>query len=131
MQQTPPTISVRGAPIAALYNIAWNGKVYCYQSGRTLDVPKNVRPGVVAHVYAIRRAIETGRTEYDFMAGISQFKRKLALAYKPLVRVRAVRKSLVEYVRVLAEGMAGVTRVLRNRQRTKPSAAKAVGGQDN
>jgi len=112
-------VSVRGAPIAALYNIAWNGKIYCYQSGRTLDVPRNVRPGVIAHVYAIRRAIETGRSEYDFMAGTSQFKRKLALAYKPLVRVRAVRKSLIEYVRVFAESAAAATRTLRKRHRAR------------
>jgi CelD/BcsL family acetyltransferase involved in cellulose biosynthesis len=112
-------VSVRGAPIAALYNIAWNGKIYCYQSGRTLDVPRNVRPGVIAHVYAIRRAIETGKSEYDFMAGTSQFKRKLALAYKPLVRVRAVRKSLIEYVRVFAESLAATTRTLRKRPRAR------------
>jgi CelD/BcsL family acetyltransferase involved in cellulose biosynthesis len=112
-------LSVRGVPIAALYNISWNGKIYSYQSGRSLDVPKNIRPGAVAHVYAIRRAIESGKTEYDFLAGASLFKRKFALAYKPLVKVRAARRSLIEYVRVFAQGAVASSRVLRQRLRRR------------
>ena len=44
-----------GAPIAALYNFIWEGKVSFYQSGRKVDVPKNIRPGIVIHAYAILR----------------------------------------------------------------------------
>jgi CelD/BcsL family acetyltransferase involved in cellulose biosynthesis len=92
-------LSVRGEPVAALYNFSWNGTVYFYQSGRKLDVPDSVRPGIVAHVFAIRRAIEAGRREYDFLGGDSQYKRKLATARRPLLSVRAVRSPVLERAR--------------------------------
>jgi CelD/BcsL family acetyltransferase involved in cellulose biosynthesis len=92
-------LTVRQEPVAVLYNVTWNGKVYFYQSGRKLDVPKGVRPGIVLHAHAIRRAIESGRREYDFLAGTSQYKRKLATGLRPLVQVRAVRAPLRELAR--------------------------------
>jgi CelD/BcsL family acetyltransferase involved in cellulose biosynthesis len=96
-------LSVRGEPVAALYNVSWNGKVYFYQSGRKLDVPTSVRPGIVAHAFAIRRAIEAGRLEYDFLGGASQYKRKLATAARPLLSVRAVRSPVLEHARSALE----------------------------
>jgi CelD/BcsL family acetyltransferase involved in cellulose biosynthesis len=96
-------LSVRGEPVAALYNFSWNGKVYFYQSGRKLDVPAAVRPGIVAHVLAIRRAIDAGRREYDFLGGASQYKRKLATATRPLLSVRAVRSPALERARSALE----------------------------
>jgi CelD/BcsL family acetyltransferase involved in cellulose biosynthesis len=92
-------LTVRGRPVAASYNVAWNGKVHFYQGGRTLDVPKKVRPGIVLHAYAIRRAIESGKSEYDFLAGTSQYKLDLATNVRRLARLRAVRSRLREGVR--------------------------------
>lgn len=97
-------ISVHGEPLAALYNIVWNGKVHFYQSGRRLDVPKPIRPGIAIHALAIARAIEQGLSEYDFLAGASQYKTQLALGSRPLVRLRAVRSRLREQARSLLEG---------------------------
>jgi CelD/BcsL family acetyltransferase involved in cellulose biosynthesis len=96
-------LTVRGEPVAAFYNVVWQGKVYFYQSGRKLDVPESVRPGIVLHARAIRRAIERGRREYDFLAGSSQYKRKLATGIHPLVLVRAVRAPLREALRRAAD----------------------------
>src|SRR5690606_15003121 len=76
-------------PIAALYNVVWNDKVYFYQSGRAVDLPGHVRPAVAIHLYAIRRAIEAGRREYDFLAGMERFETRLSFAARPLVTVRA------------------------------------------
>jgi len=94
-------------PIAATYNVVFRNKIYFYQSGRRIDVPKAVRPGIAIHALAIRRAIESGRTEYDFLAGASRYKRDLALAVRPIVELRAVASTLraraVEAARVLAE----------------------------
>lgn len=42
-------LEVEGRPVAALYNIVWNNQVRFYQSGRIVDVPKKVRPGLVIH----------------------------------------------------------------------------------
>jgi CelD/BcsL family acetyltransferase involved in cellulose biosynthesis len=85
-------LTVRGEPVAALYNIVWNDKVYFYQSGRLPDLPRQVRAGLVLHALAIRRAIELGRREYDFLNGTSRYKQELALAGRPLgtLRVRRV-----------------------------------------
>ncbi len=59
-------LSARGEPIAALYNLMWNNKIYFYQCGRRVDLPKGLRPGTVIHAFAIRAAIAEGRHEYDF-----------------------------------------------------------------
>lgn len=108
---------VDGAPIAVTYNVVYRGKVYFYQSGRRMDVPKAVRPGIAMHALAIRRAIESGRMEYDFLAGVSRYKRELALATRPIVELRAVAPTLraraVETARILAERAIARIRVAR------------------
>jgi CelD/BcsL family acetyltransferase involved in cellulose biosynthesis len=107
-------LQARGEPLAALYNFVWNGKVYNYQSGRKVDLPRGLRPGIVLHARAIRAAIEAGRREYDFLAGGEQYKKQLALAARPLVQVRAARPCLAEAARRLAERGVACARTLRN-----------------
>ena len=118
-------ICAHGEPVAALYNVRWRGRVYCYQSGRKLDVPKAIRPGIVVHAHAIRRAIEGGMSEYDFLGGASQYKRKLAPTTRPLVRLRAVRRRLRETARMVAEGMTAAARVGRAMARERMVTASA------
>jgi CelD/BcsL family acetyltransferase involved in cellulose biosynthesis len=111
-------LTVRGDPIAIVYNIVWKDKVYFYQSGRKIDVPKGVRPGIVIHAHAIRRAIAAGRREYDFLGGASRYKVQLATAARPLLRVRAVRSPRLELTHSMAErGLDGARR-LRDHLRT-------------
>ena len=104
-------LTVRDEPIAAIYNILWNGKVYFYQSGRKIDLPSKIRPGLVMQAYALRRAIEAGRREYDFLGGAARYKLQLALASRPLVQFRAVRRALREQARRCAD--LGVSQILR------------------
>lgn len=118
-------ICARGEPVAALYNVRWRGKVYSYQCGRRLDVPREVRPGIVIHAHAIRRAIGAGMREYDFLGGASQYKRKLAPATRPLVRLRAVRRGLRETARQVVEGMAAAARRGRDLVRERVRARRA------
>lgn len=87
-------LSVKGEPVAVAYNIVWDNKVLFYQGGRTLDVPKGVRPGIVLHAHSIRAAIQAGRTEYDFLPGDSQYKMQLATASRPMMHLRAGRAPL-------------------------------------
>lgn len=119
-------LCVRGEPIAAAYNVIYGKKLHFYQSGRRVDVPKGVRPGIALHAMAIRRSIEAGRREYDFLAGASRYKRDLALATRPLVTLRAVAPSLraraVEVARSLAE--RAIARVRAARQRAPAVAAE-------
>jgi CelD/BcsL family acetyltransferase involved in cellulose biosynthesis len=104
-------LSAHGEPIAALYNLVWNGRVHFYQSGRKLEVPKQIRPGIVAHACAIRRAIALGRREYDFLAGTAQYKRQLATAERPIVAIRATRAPLREGARRLIDRLQTLRRV--------------------
>jgi CelD/BcsL family acetyltransferase involved in cellulose biosynthesis len=106
-------LCVRDEPIAALYNIIYDGNVYFYQSGRKTDVPKQIRPGLVMHAYMIRRAIELGRKSYDFLAGASRYKRDLSLASRPLVELRAARSSPLETLRRVVERSVVRARAVR------------------
>jgi CelD/BcsL family acetyltransferase involved in cellulose biosynthesis len=118
---------VRGEPIAVSYNIVFGNKVYFYQSGRRMDVPKSVRPGIAMHALSIQRSIEAGRREYDFLEGQSRYKRDLALGHRPLVTLRAVaphlRARTVEAARLLAERAIAHIRVVRARGAAAPRVA--------
>jgi CelD/BcsL family acetyltransferase involved in cellulose biosynthesis len=105
--------SVRGDPVAASYNLLWNGRVLVYQTGRKLDVPRGIRPGIVLHIHLIRAASEAGHREYDFLRGPAQYKSQLAPASRPLVQVRAARPSLLEHARSLLEAGIARTRPIR------------------
>jgi CelD/BcsL family acetyltransferase involved in cellulose biosynthesis len=102
-------LTVRGEPVACVYNIVFRGKVYFYQSGRKVDVPKHVKLGIAIHALVMQRSISDGRREYDFLNGISQYKMSLATATRPLVTLRAVaptvRGRAVDGARKLAEGL--------------------------
>jgi CelD/BcsL family acetyltransferase involved in cellulose biosynthesis len=88
-------LEVRGEPVAAAYNLVWGRRVQFYQSGRKMDVPRRVRPGLVLHALAIQQSITAGRTEYDFMGGAVRYKAELATASRPLVSIRATRGMLL------------------------------------
>ncbi len=120
-------LCVRGEPVAAFYNLIWGGKVYFYQGGRQVDVPAGVRPGIVLHALAIRRAIAAGRREYDFLAGPSRYKTQLALASRPLVDLRAARPSLRERARRLAETGIARARGWFGLRRRGPGSDRASG----
>jgi CelD/BcsL family acetyltransferase involved in cellulose biosynthesis len=94
-------LSVRGAPVAALYAMSWGGKVYAYQMGRSTAVPRGIRPGGVLLALAVREAIEAGRREFDFLADEAPYKLQMASRSRPLVRVRAFRPGLLEALRRL------------------------------
>jgi CelD/BcsL family acetyltransferase involved in cellulose biosynthesis len=117
-------LSVRGEPVAAMYNIVWGGKVYFYQCGRRTGLPRAVRPGSVLLHYAIRAAIEGEQREFDFLNGLNPYKLFLALAVRPLVQVRAARPSFVERLRRLAKfGRDQAKRVRAALQGKAPASA--------
>lgn len=101
-------------PLAAIYNIVWDNKVYFYQSGRCTDVPSKVRPGIAIHIYAIQDSIKRGRAKYDFLVGNMRYKQQLSLAHTRLIRIRASRAGSVAAVaRNLVEHGTALARVLR------------------
>src|SRR5262249_54569440 len=110
-------ILARGEPVAAAYNYAWDGKVSFYQSGRRVDLPARLRPGIVIHAHAIRRAIEDGRREYDFLGGAVRYKVQLSTGTRPLVALRAVRPSIREHGLAFVEIQVARARRVRDAMR--------------
>ena len=108
-------LSARGQPIAALYNFVWGDKVYQYQGGRRMDLPKSIRAGIAVNVYAIQHAIERGRREYDFLGGDDRYKDQLSTAKRPLLRIRATRGPLTHLARRCAERTAAGARDVQRR----------------
>jgi predicted ATP-grasp superfamily ATP-dependent carboligase/CelD/BcsL family acetyltransferase involved in cellulose biosynthesis len=109
-------ITVGGEPFAAAYDIIANDVVYYYQSGRRLDVPKKIRPGIVLIAHAIREAIDDGRRAFDFFQGPYRYKRELATAWHEVVRLRALRSpdGVLERARTLAEEGKSTVRNVRD-----------------
>lgn len=83
-----------GRPFAVLYSFIYKGRIHFYQSGRSLDVPKTVRPGIGAHLFAIKRHIEAGRAVYDFLEGEQMYKSQLSSEERRLFSLRALSPSL-------------------------------------
>jgi CelD/BcsL family acetyltransferase involved in cellulose biosynthesis len=125
-------LEVRGAPLAVLYNIVHDGRVYFYQSGRSVDVPDGVRPGMASHLYALQRAIELGRTDYDFLNGTSRYKRTLSTGIRPLVTLRVVRPCVAATARNFIERSSRALReqVSRVREQLEPRGACAPDASD-
>jgi hypothetical protein len=92
-------LTVRGDPVAALYNIVWSNKTSMYQCGRKLDVPARIRPGGVLMYNAIRRSIEARRREFDFLGGEVRYKKQLAPTSRPIVEVRLARPGSRNWLR--------------------------------
>ena len=104
-------LTVGEAPVAALYNIVYRGKSYAYQSGLDANVPQHVRAGLALHALAIKRAIEMGMREYDFLQGASTYEEALCSDAHVLVELRAVaptpRARALESARVAIEKTRG------------------------
>lgn len=93
------TLRVGQEPIACLYNIRYQRRVSFYQSGIKRLEDNRVRPGMLAHYFAIRDAIESGAVEYDFMLGESRYKVSLSNAARELVTLRIARRCAKERLR--------------------------------
>ncbi len=77
-------IAAGSREIGYLYNFVWRGWVHAYQSGLAYDDDNRLKPGLVSHYLAIRRALEDGLGTYDFMAGDGQHKRNLSTHAAPM-----------------------------------------------
>ena len=99
-------LEVHGEPVAVSYCVINDDRVFFYQGGRATSVPKGVRPGIVLHLRAIRDAIESGRREYDFLAGDARYKSQLATHTRTLAQLRVTRGSLPETARAALAALA-------------------------
>jgi CelD/BcsL family acetyltransferase involved in cellulose biosynthesis len=86
--------------IGLLYNFVYARRVYSYQSGLRFSDDNRLKPGLVAHVAAIRYCCEAGLLEYDFLAGEDRYKQSLStdartltwvVVERPTLKMRAMR----------------------------------------
>lgn len=120
-------LEVKGKPVAVLYNIVWNKQVRFYQSGRILDVPQKVRPGVVIHACAMQEAINLGYTHYDFLAGTTRYKMQLANNVRPLIQLSVNRAGLKGRVKELSSAGVDIGRSLRDEWKRRRAEQGDVG----
>jgi len=93
------TLRVGTEAVACLYNIRYRDRICFYQSGVKTFKDNRLRPGIVAHYFAIKDAIESGAKEYDFLLGESRYKMSLSNATRELVTLRVSRDSPKERFR--------------------------------
>ena len=71
-------VSCGAATVGCLYNFAFRGVVYFYQSGFALEEDTRMKPGYVCHMEAIRYCARAGYNKYDFLGGVEGYKERLA-----------------------------------------------------
>ncbi len=64
--------------VGYLYNFLWRGWAYAYQSGLRYEDDPDCRPGLVAHLLAMRHYRTLGVVGYRFLAGDSRYKGSFA-----------------------------------------------------
>jgi hypothetical protein len=82
--------------LGCLYNFVYKRNVSFYQSGMNYDLDKRLKPGLVAHVEAVRHNATAGQKTYDFLAGESRYKMSLATHHNRLIWVR-LQKPLLRF----------------------------------
>ena len=60
------------------YAFLFGGRSYFYQCGYDYELGEKTAPGIIVHTFAIRHAAQTDLTEYDFLAGDVEYKRRFA-----------------------------------------------------
>ncbi len=72
-------VMVGDEEIGYLYNFAYRGRVYHYQSGFNYAlIGAQYSPGLLCHALAVEHNMTKGHAIYDFMAGDREYKRNLA-----------------------------------------------------
>jgi CelD/BcsL family acetyltransferase involved in cellulose biosynthesis len=74
-------------PLAYMYYFLYNKSVHFYLQGIQYFDNGKLKPGLVAHVFAIDYFLEQGFDQYDFMGGDSQYKMQLCDATEQLQTV--------------------------------------------
>jgi len=70
-------LSAGGQVLGYLHNFTHGAWAYNYQSGFSYSDDNRHRPGLLAHVMAIERAMDRGMQVYDFLAGDAPYKARL------------------------------------------------------
>lgn len=68
-------LRLEGQPIGALYAMTVGSQVFYYQAGFA-PTEGSISPGTLLVAHTIRRAIEEGKTRFDFLRGDEDYKRR-------------------------------------------------------
>jgi CelD/BcsL family acetyltransferase involved in cellulose biosynthesis len=86
-------ISAGSLIVGYLYNLKWRNQVYFYNAGLNYGaVPRQDRPGYLAHLVAIEKYLEDGVDTYDFLAGEGDYKRLMS-THKRMLNWMHVKRS--------------------------------------
>lgn len=80
-------VTVEGTRAAALFNFAYNGRFYVYNSGLAPDSFHALSLGVVISAQAIERAIALGAHTFDFLRGNEEYKYRFGAQDSELFRL--------------------------------------------
>jgi CelD/BcsL family acetyltransferase involved in cellulose biosynthesis len=108
------------------YAFLFGGRSYFYQSGYDYDLAEKTAPGVIVHTFAIRHAARLGLSEYDFMAGDVEYKRRFATSSRAMHwvswRAPSLKMRGFRLVRDAKHALEGLRRLKSLRRRTPPDA---------
>ncbi|HXI86191.1 MAG TPA: GNAT family N-acetyltransferase [Parvularculaceae bacterium] len=71
------TLSAGDEALACLYNLAFDGCIYNYQSGFKFEEDNRLKPGLLTHAMAADFYMARGYRRYDFLAGDAPYKTRL------------------------------------------------------
>jgi len=105
----PDILRVRAGEtiLGYLYNLRWRGEAYSYQSGFHFEDDPQARPGLVAHVMAMRLYRAEGFSTYRFLAGDARYKTSLATDSDELLWMTAHPPSKARWLAVAVERLLG------------------------
>ena len=92
------TLFLNQRPLACIYNLRFNNKIYSYQAGTEVSDNWDISYGILAHAYAIIHGISEASKEYDFLAGSSDYKNRLAKGQREMVTLRISKPSAKEFL---------------------------------
>ncbi|MFQ3649751.1 MAG: GNAT family N-acetyltransferase [Gemmataceae bacterium] len=98
-------------PIAAVYNLYWRDQVLFYQCGRSLQVPRGLRPGAWILAWSVQQAIARRFRRFDFLGGVASYKAQFASEVRRLAQVRFQRPGIRTAVQRLIEHAKQTRRV--------------------
>lgn len=110
--------------IGYLYNLRWRHVVYAYQSGFHFHDHAQARPGLVAHVLAMRLYRGEGMATYRFLAGEARYKTSLASGQDELTWMLAYRPSTGRWLATMVERLLAACSTMPRRIEVKACNSK-------
>jgi CelD/BcsL family acetyltransferase involved in cellulose biosynthesis len=109
--------SVHGEVQALLYGFIIRNRFEFYQSGINLESKHSKSPGFLAHLLTMRYlANSMSLSEYDFLAGDSEYKKQLSTTSRTLIQQRVSRPGVITRLRRLTDLLkARLNRIIQTR----------------